>query len=566
LEAVLERKGRNATPDNQKTMKTSLFLKSTFTICAVAIASISFVHGQTTTSTYIGANDGNWNNAANWSPMIVPNNSGTATFDVTIDNKTVHLDIDAIITSLSTPGDAPFLLSTDHSLKIGATDEVAFGDIEFTADQKDVKCDLGNFKAFSNHRLDESAFFIDAIAAAGRTARIQFRGADVVSNNGGAGFQGPGNARITDENGLDAFRNFNHNEVLGFFQVGPGRGSHYTVAKSLTNEGEFLVLDGTLTFNRDYTGVGFPTDPGTNGLMEVLAPGPTADAQVIIRGNLKNYDSRSKTLNKSYFVWEAAGGRSSTTQVLDGEDGSHDESNQHNDDRQPFEIVTSNAALSLFGPNTGFRDNRGRDALRNLAVSARLLIGDRDFVTSGFFTSASRLSIFGDTRFIVNGPLTINGGFFEVSPLTGYARQGAPGFPNDPPYISSSVAVRGNFNLPAPAILRFHIFDHTATATITVQGAAVFAGSLQVGLENGANISASDSFTVLTADKIRGQFSNVVNGGRISVFSSFDNLGNPAGNPVGTFLVTYGKTQKTHQEEHGEKGDEGLVLSDFQHN
>jgi hypothetical protein len=112
--------------------------------------------------------------------------------------------------------------------------------------------------------------------------------------------------------------------------------------------------------------------------------------------------------------------------------------------------------------------------------------------------------------------------------------------------------VRGNFNLPTPGILRFHVLDHEKTATVNVKGAAVFAGSLQTGVERIGKISASDSFTVLTADNITGQFSNVTNGGRVEVFGEFDQFGTPVGTPIGTFLVSYNKTS--------------LTLSDFQRN
>jgi hypothetical protein len=212
--------------------------------------------------------------------------------------------------------------------------------------------------------------------------------------------------------------------------------------------------------------------------------------------------------------------------------------------------VTSEAALNLFGPNTGFRDKFGNDALRNLAVSARLLIGDRNFMTANSFVSTSRLSIFGGARFTVSGHLTIRNGLFEVSPLTGYARNGDPGFPTTP-YASSRVIVRGNFNLHSPGILRFHIFNHEKTATVNVKGAAVLAGTLQAGVENVGKISASDSFTVLTADKITGQFSNVASGGRVKeVFGAFDQFGTPVGDPIGSFRVRYDK--------------DSLILSDFQ--
>ena len=292
----------------------------------------------------------------------------------------------------------------------------------------------------------------------------------------------------------------------------------------------------TLTISGNYTGIGYPLDLNTDGLVELLAPGPNGNARMVIKGALTNYDADTQTLHKSYFGWEAANGAGATTRVLGG--------------GKPLDIVTSEAALVLFGPNTGFRDKFGNDALRNLAVSARLLIGDRNFTTADSFVSTSRLSIFGDTRFTVSGHLTVRNGFFEVSPLTGYARNRDPGFPATPSYLSSQVIVRGNFNLHSPGILRFHILNHEKTATVNVKGAAVFAGTLQAGVEKVGKVSVSDSFTVLTADMITGQFSNVASGGSINVYSAFDSLGNPIGDPVGTFRARYNRNS--------------LVLDNFQ--
>ncbi len=85
---------------------------------------------------------------------------------------------------------------------------------------------------------------------------------------------------------------------------------------------------------------------------------------------------------------------------------------------------------------------------------------------------------------------------------------------------------------------------------MTVNGTAVFAGSLQAGVEDVSLVSASDSFTVLTAAQITGEFANVASGGRVNVYEGFDTIGNPVGDPIGNFLVTYDATT--------------LVLSDFQ--
>jgi hypothetical protein len=517
-------------------------------ICAVVLASFSAIRAATIiNSTYTGPIGGNWSDPANWSPQIVPNNSADQKFNVSIPGAEfpgVTLDIDVKLRSLTLKDDFSTLFLQDHSLVSASTsvgvnfpDEFIRGGVIFiSASNNPVLANLGNLADFSGTTLNSGVFLAfaagDNPAAA---ATIQFHGADIRTNSGAVQLGSP-RGRIVDENGRDALRHLQHNLVDGDldFEIG----HNFTTEGSLINEGEIDLftkdspagpgdVNTTLTINGNYTGIGFPTDPNTLGLVGLYAPGPIGDARVVIEGALTNYDAGTQTLHKSYFVWEAANGASATTRVLGG---------------RPIDVFTSRASLSLYGPNTGLRDRFGNDALRNLAVSARLLIGDRNFTTANNFTSTSRLSIFGDTRFVVSGHLTISRGLFEVSPLTGHARKGIPDFPTTP-YLSSQVIVRGNFNLPAPGILLFHVLDHEKTATVNVKGAAVFAGTLQAAVEKVGRISASDSFTVLTAREICGQFSNVASGGRVPAYSvdQFDNLLEP----VGTFRVTYDKTSLT---------------------
>lgn len=405
--------------------------------------------------------------------------------------------------------------------------------------------DLGNLAGFSGTTLNSGIYQADTTysdPSLGLTSTIKFNRADIRTNKAYIGLFGA-SSRIVDQNGHDALARFQHNELDGTLDF--EQGYSFTSAGSIVNEGRiFLVtsyggIEGPVLFTvrGDYTGIGYPINPGPHvlGAPDLVAAGPLYDARMIIEGKVTNYDASTRTLNKSYWIWEAANGVKAITQVRGGE--------------RPFDIVTSKAAVILFGPNTGFRDKFGNDALRNLSVSARLLIGDRNFTTCGSFTSTSRLSIFGDTRFTVSGHLTIRSGFFEVSPLTGYAREGFPDTPIDPAYLSSSVIIRGNLNLPPPSILRFHIFNEAKTATVNVKGAAIFAGSLQAGVEDVSKVHGDNSFTVLTADSISGQFSNVANGGRVNVYGDFDAFGNPLGDPIGTFRVAYNKDR--------------LVLSDF---
>ena len=537
-------------------MKTHLTRKIFFILCATTMGAFTSTFAEPISSTYVGPTEGNWSDPANWSPAIVPNNSATQEFDVSVGSAYpgVTLDIDVNIKSLTLTEDFSAVSLIDHSLKCeaaslagGFPDEGERGGfLVLTALHTNVLADLGNLADFSGTTLKAGNLEIEAsVVNPSVTATVQFDGADIRTLDGGyIGISGAGSG-IADQDGHDALANLQHILLLGDFN--PRGGRDFTTGGSIVNEG-LIVVDSigftnaeaptTFTVTGNYTGIGFPLD-GTFGQLFVLSPGPTADARVTINGLLTKYDARTRTLHKTNHLWEAANGRSATTQVLGGS--------------SPLDIVTSRAALTLVGPNTGFRDKFGHNALRNLSRSARLSIGDRDFTTANSFTSTSRLSIWGDTRFAVQGNLTISNGFFEVSPLTGYARLGDDAFPVDPAYINSEVIVRGNFNLPSPGILLFHVYNKSITATVKVKGAARFAGTLEARVQDVSTIDPADSFTVLTAHMITGQFSNVASGGRVNVYTAFDSLyGNPIGDPVGTFLVTYSGAS--------------LVLSDFQPN
>ena len=156
---------------------------------------------------------------------------------------------------------------------------------------------------------------------------------------------------------------FRHNLLYGYFALEVGR--DFTTEGSFVNAGEVIIFatdpdsiagdeTTTLTINGDYTGIGYPLDPNTNGFLTLLAAGPVGDARMVINGALINYDANTQTLHKTIFAWEAANGASATTTVL-GVSGA-------------FDIRASEASLTLFGPNTGFRDRNGRSAC---AISRR---------------------------------------------------------------------------------------------------------------------------------------------------------------------------------------------------
>ncbi len=529
-------------------MKTILLRNTLLLLCLLAVP---MTRAATLTSTYIGPIEGNWGDSANWSPPVVPNNNGSDTFAVRIANVFLTLDLDVAVNRITfAPGEsvfcggpAPLLFCIDHDFSSLQTRVGVGGFPYFFADTKDVTGDLGDLADFSGTTLN-TGYAYGAAASAGRTATLKFNGANIVKSNTGIELIGAG-TYIVDENGTDALAHFRHNLLYGYFALEVGR--NFTTEGSFVNEGEVVIFatdpgsiagdeTTTLTINRDYTGIGYPLDPNTNGFLTLAAAGPVGDARMVINGTLTNYDANTQTLHKSIFAWHAANGASATTQVLGG--------------GKAIDIVTSEASLLLFGPNTGFRDSSGRNALRNLATSARLLVGDRNLTTKGDFTSTSRLSIFGGTQMTVRGNLTIQSGFLGLWPMTGYALAGEPGFPTDPAYLPANLLVTGNFNLPAQSILRFHVLDANTLATMSVNGTVTLAGSLQSGVDDVSQLSQSDTITVMTANQIVGQFANVPSGSRVTSYVGFDVDNNPIGDPLGSFLVTYDDTT--------------LVLSDFQ--
>ena len=418
---VLERTNGDKNLHNRPTsMKTNLLRKTSFILCAIILGAFSSALADPINSTYVGPIGGNWSDPANWSPPIVPNNNNNQEFNVSIGGPDgpVTLDINTAINSLAftDAGEffSSFLNSTDHNLISGTTSAGDWG-LYFSAETTSVLANLGNLADFSGTTLNSGILQVDTSysdPSLGLTSTIQFNGADIRTTNGYTGLYGAG-ARIVDQNGNDALANLQHILVDGIFDLETGR--NFTSAGPVVNEGVVFLLTNyfgiegpeLLTINGDYTTIGYPLDPGTEGFTGLLAPGPVDNAKMVINGRLTNYDAMHRTLNKTYFKWVAANDRSATTQVLG--------------DSRPLDIVTSKASLILCGPNTGFRDKFGADALRNLSTSARLQIANRTFGTAGSFTSTSRLSVLGDTRFTVNGHLTIQGGFFEVNASNGYA-------------------------------------------------------------------------------------------------------------------------------------------------
>ncbi|MFZ1218992.1 MAG: hypothetical protein WAO00_06840 [Chthoniobacterales bacterium] len=520
-------------------MNIQLLRNTLLVIVALSKLQISNTFAQATASNYTGENFGTWNIPTNWTPAGVPNNSGSATFDVTIDNKNITLDIDATISRLTMLGDSPFLSSTDHSLTSAATDTIGLSDfreIDFTANQTDVKLDLGNYAAFSGTTLHNTAKLFYLAAAAGRTAIWQFNGAHIVENDGRFSLGGAGTVKIVDENGTDALRDFTHNLVHGSIKV--SNGLAYTFPNNIVNEGDLNCSpNGTMIFAQNLTQIGDLRDPAaTGGFLTVTGNTSSGSAKAIINGLLTNYDPATRTLQSGRYNLECLTAGIGTIQVLGGD---------------LLDIVHNDASIFLQGPGAAILDRNGADALRNLGTSTRSLrFQRRDFTTVGALSSGSDadkialLAVRGDSHVTVAGDLTILGGGLEISPLTSYTPTGAK--------LNSLLKVGGNLTLAPEGYTRFEVFGPAAVGKIEVAGNSTFAGDLQIFVLPTAPLITSGSVTVLTTNGASGHFSNVASGGRVTAYKPtvLAFKGQFDGVIAGTVKATYDTAS--------------LVISDFQ--
>ena len=527
-------------------MKTNLIYKSFFILCAVMFASLSVSRAQVTNSTWAGQTGDNWSDASKWNPAIVPNNNGTHTYNVTAgagsEYPGIALDIDVTVSSLTLTDEGSAVTSTDRNFSSASTslaanfphEQFGGGFFQLDAFHRSVTADLGNLADFSGTTLNGGNLFVFTpfpIADAGITATIRFNGANVVTNKGDIQLFGIG-SRFTDEHGNDGLRNFRRNTLNGVFCIGTGR--DFTTSGSLLNKG-FVEVDGAvgggdassvLTVDGDYTVIGNPlVDLNAVGATILTASGTLGNAHILVNGTLGNYNACTRTLDGGDYYFFTGRGRRATIQTLGG---------------APLDIVTSTGLISLIGPDTGFRDSAGRDALRDLNRIGFMRIADRNFTTAGAFIVDNRLSIYGGAHFSVNGALSIRAGFFELTSRNAFLLfDFTDAFPTDPPFMPLTATVKGHFDLQAGSALRVRFGDAATAPTLRVNASAKLSGDLQPDVLVPVTIDSSTRWTILTAKNIVGHFSNVASGQRIDLI-----------NGQGSMLVTITKT--------------AVVLSDFQ--
>ena len=345
--AVLESRGR----DNLYSKPMNTLLLQKISLCAALAIALQTAHAKTHTN-YIGPDNGLYSDPANWSNGVPINN----TFDA-INNTDfiIRLDIDPTIKSLTLGADFGRLFGTDHNFTVtGNTDMGAGNRIDVVAQSLfNVKFDLGNLKNFSGKTLNSGGYFVTA--APGTTSKLQFKHANIVTNNALIGIIGAG-AAIVDQNGVNALANLTTNGVDGFIRIGSG--ASFTTANNFTNGGYMVARPGgTYSFNGSFACVTNPAN-GDAGLFEVFGTdlGPTAsqgNGLLAANGSFGDVNPAGDTLVDGQLTTVSNG--SATAMIR------FNNANIIN--------INNAAGISLIGPNSRIVDQSGNDGLRNLATN-----------------------------------------------------------------------------------------------------------------------------------------------------------------------------------------------------
>jgi hypothetical protein len=441
------------------------------------------------------------------------------------------------------------VIGTGASLSIGAADFVTGGNLTinggvFILDNGldtsfTVTGALTNFDP-ATRTLSGGNIGVQTFLSSTKNVILRFNGADVVNNASSITITSP-TAKIVDQNGLDAFRNFSNNLAAGsvFFTD-----HNFTSAGTFTN-------DGSLTVN----GQSLPT-------------------VFIVNGSLTNFDPATKTLTGGVYRLFGSFSNQSVTATLrfNGAD------------------IVHNAADLTVGTAATIIDQSSNNGLRNFVDNTKagsFELDDQSFTAPSDFTNAGvvSISIFdpsqsftvagghnyiqtgGDTspgiltaaNVLIQGGIihhggTINGnvnvsrgtiaptsfgggGFVSLSGVGVIIIPGNGTIPGP-----DNMTINGNLALGADAHLSMVIRNNTAGEfdTMSVSGSATLGGTLDVSLINGFVPAPNDSFTVLTAGpNITGSFTNAPSGSRF-----------PTTDGAGSFIATY--------------SDNHLVLSNFQ--
>ena len=519
--------------------------------------------------TWAGSSSGNYSNAGNWSPQVVPSNgNGGNTYRITIGSPGPSLDIDPAVDTLTVQVSGLFAIA-GHTFSSAFTRNNTSGPglsngnltgaltgIRVDGSGSGSKAVLGTLANYdtATGTLASGVYLVSTFKG-GPSAVLTFEGARIVTNSAEIYLRGPG--IITDQLGNDALQ-------------------------------PLAVNNGIL--HLDQTSIRTLGDFTNNGELDIVPDGPSATA-LIVGGNLTNFDRTTKTLTGGkYVLWDDTFHGYTTLLQFPGAD-----------------IVTNAADIFVAAMRddtvaTGrpsIIDENGNDALRNFAnntAGGRISFDDPAFATTARrVTNAGYMFIGRSYTLPVQGVFEQSGGELSLSIgfqagrletqggaiylnagwLIGGGTLSGTTFSNAviSPGISSSLqplmTFAGDVTLGTDSRLRFDVAGVSRAPglpsrpitpivsgydAIDCTGNVVLAGALEINLgtstQTGSRFTpgASDTFVVVQAQtRLAGSFQNVANGQRLNTADGH-----------GSFQVNYGP---------GSAFDpKAVVLSGFQPN
>ncbi len=346
------------------------------------------------------------------------------------------------------------------------------------------------------------------MAAATQEALFQFAGADIVHNATGLSLSGS-QARITDLNGADAFRNFSHNAKSGALNISS---RNFSIPGDFTNDGILNLAVATFTVN----------------------------------GSLTNFDPATRTLTGGAYQLDAnCISDCLTSFVFRGAD-----------------IVNNGASIALHHGAKIFDEN-GNDALRNFAHNlpgAEFTFHDyRVFTLSSDFTNEGTVQFLGDPPVAraANFKLTAGHSYHQLGGTTAFAfanfsgdmiieggsfsAASTNGFSPIPSQLEGNVtigkalfspialAVTGTVHLSSDSTFLTNPWYTEYNGFFTVTETFTADGMFQIGNPGSPPPLSTRSFPVVIADRVDGAFNNAPNGARVVTADG-----------LGTFVVNYG--------------------------
>ncbi len=462
--------------------------------------------------------DDKWTTAGNWNPNV-PATDGNV-FIESAAHPIVHLDVDTTIGNLTLTGYA--LLEDDDYRGSSARNLFVQGTTTINKTQPNWETGvditsgtnfrLGTLANFSNGTLTGYYSVYDNDGTASNLpTRIQFRGANVITNNAFVLIDGADAAIVDQDTGQNAFRNL----AASNNQLYAGSAVVMTFPGNFTNTGDIYVYDELATPTNRLTVNGTFLNSGL-GAVYVSAGGDfrvTGDFD----NDITNFNG-GIFLDNKYSPFPGTQTKATISgNLLNRAGGDIDVNGLDNPARL---TVTGNLT------NYGFIRLKGMGSLDVGGVLTQAGGEIRmEGATTGFETfkmTAERIDLAAGTRFGARGTL-----FADLVDKGIFAPGASPGL----------VTINGDLTFTKTAKLEIEIagltagteFDRIDQITRPIDTGTILGGTLAVAILNGFVVNNSNTFAIISSDRpLTGAFANAPSGGRIS---TSDGSGN--------FLVTY---------------------------